>query len=257
MTYRALFLTAVLTTPFVAADQLSLYLGVGCRSAGLGSYKPVPAGECIDVLQAQSYILQKDNGYTYNLYSSRDCSGLEGDVTLSGCSSVGEIRSIKKVPNKKRSQIRGTTSPLSSKNSPEDLFVRDNGDTYQCPNVPYFLMVTTSSSVTEELFSRDEQTMRNDFMSAFSTAYQNPSGQTSVSSSTPYDGENIEDPAIQLRMVSGVIQDFQEREMEEIMRDLFIFRDRQRFPANFGVDIYTGIPDGPHGVWAHLMFRGE
>jgi hypothetical protein len=241
-----------------SADQLNLYRSEGCRNAGLGVYSPVELGNCIPFDQARSYILQKNDGDVYNLYSGGGCGQYEGQVILSGsCLGVGDdVTGIMNIGKQDPRMIRGATREIRSK----DIVIRDDGDAYQCPNVPsgaqYFFVVESSSATTEELFPEDEARMRDDFVSAFSGAYQNPSGQTEVSSFTAYDGDNIDDVTMVLDMTSGVIQDFQDQDMASLTRDLFYFRNQQRSPINFIVSVYSGRIGNVGGILATFGFRG-
>jgi hypothetical protein len=261
----ALFVIA-LTAFHAAADRLSLYLGDHCNNANQGNYEPVELGSCIEFNQAQSYILEKDDGVTYNLYSGGACAQYEGQVTLSGeCLAKGDdITGIINIGNQGRRMIRGATRDTPSKATPSNgtVTILTDGDTYQCPNIPsgaaYFLLVQSSSATEEEVPSGDEQTMQNDFLAGFNAAYQNPSGQTQVSTFTPYDGDNFDDVQITLDMQQGVITEFQPQDMAAIVADMFTFRDQQAFPVNFLVSIYTGIPNNPDsGLIASLFFQGD
>lgn len=142
-----------------------------------------------------------------------------------------------------------------------DIDKRVDGDAYQCPNIPsgadYFFVVTTSSAVEETVGGGDEQTMENDFMAQFNAAYQNPSGQTSVSSYTPYTGDDIDDVTISLDMQQGVIQDIQPQDMESLTESLMTFRDQQRSPINFLVSLYTGRVDNVGGLIANFRWNGD
>ncbi|OAL06696.1 hypothetical protein IQ06DRAFT_2735 [Phaeosphaeriaceae sp. SRC1lsM3a] len=250
----------LLAASSVVADELHLYLGEGCRNAQLGTYAPVEEGLCIKFDQAQSYILEKDDGVTYNLYSGGGCGQYEGQVSLSGkCLGVGtDITGLINIGKQDRRMIRGATRESIPK---AVVTKRVDGDTMQCSSLtPYYFVVQSSAAVHEEIPSGDERTMQNNFMADFNAAYQNPSGQTEVSTYNPYDSDNIEDPQITLDMVSGVIQDFQPQDMEDITRDLFTFRDQQRSPVNFIVQIFSGrldLPDIPGGLLATFNFNGE
>jgi hypothetical protein len=249
----ALLLIA-LAASHAAADQLNLYLGDGCNNSGLGVFSPVELGDCIHFDQARSYILQKNDGDVYNLYSGGGCHQYEGQVTLSGsCSPVGgDITGIMNIGQQDRRMIRGATR----QSQPKGMSKRVDGDTYQCPNVPYFFVVTSSSAVQEEIGNEDEQDMRADFMAQFQAAYEGQSGQTEISSYSPYNGENIDDVTITLDMDRGVAQDFQPWEMYDLTTDLLEFRDRQRSPVNFLVALYSGRVDGDNGFLGTFEFRG-
>ncbi|KAH7401931.1 hypothetical protein DE146DRAFT_754538 [Phaeosphaeria sp. MPI-PUGE-AT-0046c] len=251
----------LLAASSVVADELHLYLGEGCRNANLGTHAPVERGSCIEFGQAESYILEKDEGVTYNLYSGGGCSQYEGQVSVSGtCLGVGsDITGLINIGKQDRRMIRGATLKTVSK---AIMKKQVDGDAWQCPSsgTPYYFVAQSSSAVYEEIPGGDEQTMARNFMSEFTAAYQNPSGQTEVSNWTVYNGLNIEDPLITLDMTNGVIQDFQDRDMEGLVTDFFTFRDMQRSPANFVVQIFSGrldLPDVPGGLLATFTFWGE
>lgn len=253
----------LLAASSVVADELHLYLGEGCRNSNLGTYKPVERGLCIEFDQAQSYILEKDEGVTYNLYSGGGCSQYEGQVSVSGtCLGVGtDTTGIINIGKQDKRAIRGATRDTL----PKTIFRKQvDGDAWQCPNIPsntpYYFVVQSSSAVYEEIAQRDEEIMARNFMADYNAAYQNPSGQTQVSTYNPYDSENISDPQITLEMTNGVIQDFQDQDMEALMTDLFRFRDLQRSPVRFVVQIFSGrldLPDIPGGVMGTFEFNGE
>lgn len=141
---------------------------------------------------------------------------------------------------------------------PRALQKRVDGDTYVCPNAPYFFVVESSTATQEDIGNRNETIMRNDFMSSWNAEYQNRPGQTEVSSFTPYDGENIEDVTIALEMDQGTISYISPPEMESLTEDLFVFRNQQRWPIGFVVGIYTGLPDRPGaGLNGHSRFLGD
>jgi hypothetical protein len=98
--------------------------------------------------------------------------------------------------------------------------------------------------------------MRDDFVSAFSREFQNPTGQTDVSSFTAYYGENIDDVTLVLDMTSGVIQDFQDQDMLSLTRELFTFRNEQLFHISFIVSIYSGRIGNTGQILATFGFRG-
>lgn len=141
------------------------------------------------------------------------------------------------------------------------LIKRVEGDTYQCPNIPsgadYFFVVQSSSAAHEDTFSDEETHIRNDFVASFNAAYQNPSGQTEVTSYTPLGG-NIEDVQMTLTMNQGVIQDIHPIDIENLTNGLFAFRDAQNDPVNFLVSIYTGRVDHPDaGPIAEFHWNGD
>ncbi|KAJ7500932.1 hypothetical protein B0H11DRAFT_1908784 [Mycena galericulata] len=139
---------------------------------------------------------------------------------------------------------------------------RLEGDTYQCPNVPsgaaYFFVVQSSSATDEETDPDEDSTIRNDFDSAFQSVYQNPSGQTTVSSYTPLSAGNIEDVQVTLTMQEGVIQDIQGQDIDYLMTSLNDFRGAQSSPINFLVSLYTGIVGHPGaGIIATWHWNGD
>ncbi|KAF6745797.1 hypothetical protein DFP72DRAFT_855982 [Ephemerocybe angulata] len=138
---------------------------------------------------------------------------------------------------------------------------RVEGDAYQCPNIPsgadYFFVVQRSSAVHGDTFADEDSHVRNDFVSAFNAAYQNPSGQNQVSSYTPLGGE-VEDVQMTLTMNQGVIHDISPVDIENLTNSLFDFRDRQGDPLNFLVSIYTGRVDHPGaGPIAEFHWNGD
>jgi hypothetical protein len=154
--------------------------------------------------------------------------------------------------------IRGAMREIRSK----DKLVRNDGDAYRYPRVPigaeYFFIVESSSVTTEEGPREVEATMRDDFVSAFSREFHNPTGQTDVSSFTAYPGENIDDFTLVLDMTSGVIQDFQDQDMPSLTRNLFIFRNEHCFHISFIVSIYPGRIGNTGKFLATLGFpRGD
>jgi hypothetical protein len=87
---QLLILTGVFSR-LAAADSLSLWLGTACNGADEGFTEPLPLGTCIEFDQAQSFILEKDDGNVYNLYSGGGCAQFVGEVALSGtCQAVGD-----------------------------------------------------------------------------------------------------------------------------------------------------------------------
>ncbi|KAK4498635.1 hypothetical protein PRZ48_009145 [Zasmidium cellare] len=267
----SVILTAMAAS-IVSADKLSLYLGGNCNNAILDSVSPLDPGSCIEIGQGQSYVLTKDDDIVYNIYSGGRCSQYEGQITLSGgCSPGGEgitgLMCIGAQSAKRSTNIDESKRAASEKRKAKlqrariDVEKRVDGDTYQCPNIPsgadYFFVVTTSSAVEEQVGGGDEQTMENDFMAQFNAAYQNPSGQTSVSSYTPYTGDDIDDVTISLNMEQGVIQDIQPQDMESLTDSLMTFRDQQRAPINFLVSLYTGRVDNVGGLIANFRWNGD
>lgn len=138
---------------------------------------------------------------------------------------------------------------------------RVDGDTYQCPNVPlgadYFFAVSHSGAKDETVGKRDETIIRNDFVSVYDAAKQNPSGQTTLSSFTPYHGESTHDMGMTLGMEQGVIQDFHPIDMESLTADLMTFRDQQRSPIHFLVPIYSGRVNNVGGLVATFRWNGD
>jgi hypothetical protein len=85
-----LLLTGVLSR-LAAADNLSLWLGTACTGADEGYTEPLPLGTCIEFNQAQSFILNKDDGNVYNLYGGGGCAQYVGQVSLGGtCQDIGD-----------------------------------------------------------------------------------------------------------------------------------------------------------------------
>ncbi|KAJ3534357.1 hypothetical protein NMY22_g6962 [Coprinellus aureogranulatus] len=273
MLSQLLVLTAI-TTQLVAADGIHMWLSDMCTNANMGSVSPMPLGSCIEFGQAQSYILEKDAGVTYNLYGGGGCSQYVGQVSVGGiCSAVGDrATGIMNIGRQDRKRwIRGANnllgkraarSGLRSRNATAIEFVkRVEGDAYQCPNIPsgaeYFFVVQSSSAAHEETFADEERAIRNDFVGAFNAAYQNPSGQTRVSSFTPLGG-GIPDVQMTLDMNQGVIQDIHPIDVENLTNALFDFRDAQGDPVNFLVSIYTGRIDHPDaGPIGEFRFDGD
>ncbi|KAF6750044.1 hypothetical protein DFP72DRAFT_1072658 [Ephemerocybe angulata] len=240
-----------------------------CTNAQQGTTSPLPLGSCIEFGQAQSYILDKDEGSVYNLYSGGGCAQYVGQVSLSGvCLAVGDdATGIMNIgPQDKRRWIRGT-SPFGKRTARAQrarnetaLGRRVEGDTYVCPipsGAEYFFVLQTSSATHQDTFADEDALIRNDFLSAFNAAYQNPSGQTQVSAITPLGGD-IEDVQMTLNMNQGVIQDIQVQDIENLTNGLFDFRDQQADPINFLVSIYTGRPDHPDaGPIAEFHWNGD
>ncbi|KAH9927197.1 uncharacterized protein BXZ73DRAFT_78638 [Epithele typhae] len=244
---------AVALAQLAAADTLLLWLGNKCTGADEGYTSPLPLGSCIEFGQAQSYILDKDDGNTYNLYSGGGCNQYVGQVALSGtCLDVGnEATGIINIgPQSKKRWIRGANAigelearepapaPAASTNvkrSPNGVVIqkRVEGDTYQCPNVPsgadYFFVVQQESATHTETFGSEDNTIRNDFDSSFNSAYQNPSGQT-----------------LTLTMQQGVIQDIQSQDIDSLVSSLEDFRGGQSSPLRFVIGLYTGQINHPN-----------
>jgi hypothetical protein len=89
--FSQLLLLAGVLSRLAAADSLSLYLGTACNGADEGFTEPLPLGTCIEFNQAQSFILEKDDGNVYNLYGGGGCAQFVGEVALSGtCQAVGD-----------------------------------------------------------------------------------------------------------------------------------------------------------------------
>ncbi|KAJ7262126.1 hypothetical protein C8J57DRAFT_1513904 [Mycena rebaudengoi] len=212
---QLLLLTGVLSR-LAAADNLSLWLGPGRHGADEGYTEPLPLGTCIEFNQAQSFILNKDDGNVYNLYGGGECSH--------GANPLAERTA--------RASVDGWPIELSKRAVVQKRVV---GDTYQCPNVPsgaaYFFVVQSSSSAHAETFSDEDTHIRNDFDSAFHAAY------------TPLGGIDIEDVQVTLTMQQGVIQDIQDQDIDSLMRSLNDFRAGQSrlSPVNFLVSLYTGV----------------
>jgi hypothetical protein len=135
---------------------------------------------------------------------------------------------------------------------------RVEGDTYQCPNVPsgadYFLVVQSSSATDTETFGDEDNLIRNGFDSAFHAAYQNPSGQTTVSSYTPLGG-GVDTVQVTLTMQQGVIQDIQDQDIDSLMSSLNDFRGSQSSPINFLVSLYNRPPRCRHHCRLALGWR--
>ncbi|KAJ7198105.1 hypothetical protein GGX14DRAFT_402126 [Mycena pura] len=88
--FSQLLLTSVLSR-LAVADNLSLWLGPACTGADEGYTDPLPLGKCIEFNQAQSFILKKDDGNVYNLYSGGGCAQYVGQVSLGGtCQDIGD-----------------------------------------------------------------------------------------------------------------------------------------------------------------------
>ncbi|KAJ7500906.1 hypothetical protein B0H11DRAFT_2225288 [Mycena galericulata] len=267
-----------------AADSLSLWLGTACNGADEGFIEPLPLGTCIKFDQAQSFILEKNDGNMYNLYSGDGCAQFVGEVALSGtCQAVGDsATAVMNIgPQSSKRWIRGATAPgervarvafdgssaeLNQRTvlSPNGVQIqkRLEGDTYQCPNVPsgaaYFFVVQSESATDEETNPDEDTIVRNDFDSAFQAAYQNPSGQTTVSSFTPLDAGNIQDVQVTLTMQEGVIQDIQGQDIDSLMSSLNDFRGGQSSPINLLVSLYTGIVGHPDaGIIATWHWNGD
>ncbi|KAH7413837.1 hypothetical protein DE146DRAFT_8808 [Phaeosphaeria sp. MPI-PUGE-AT-0046c] len=250
------------------ADSLSIYLGDNCSNSNLGTATPVELGTCYELGQAQSYILEKDVGSVYNLYSGGACNQYQGQVSVSNiCHKVGkEITGIINIGKQdRRSMIRGATRDVPTPGQSRNVNLatkRLEGESYQCPNIHsgayYFFVVEHSSAVQESLFEDEENMIRNAYMAAFNSAYQNPSGQTSVRANVPeIEGTNLADPLVSLEMSSGVIQDFQLQDMQNLTDDLLTFRDMQGSPVDFTVSIYSGRLDTNDvgGLLGTFVFR--
>lgn len=69
----SILLTAM-AADIVSTDKLSLYLGETCTNAVLGTVTPLEPGSCIEIGQAQSYFLTKDDDIVYNIYSGGSCA---------------------------------------------------------------------------------------------------------------------------------------------------------------------------------------
>ncbi|KAJ7926759.1 hypothetical protein B0H13DRAFT_1862004 [Mycena leptocephala] len=279
---QLLLLTGVLSR-LAAADNLSLWLGTACTGADEGYTEPLPLGTCIEFNQAQSFILNKDDGNVYNLYGGGGCAQYVGQVSLGGtCQDIGDtataIMNIGPQDSKRwirganalaertaRASVDGSSVELNKRTfvSPNGVTIqkRVEGDTYQCPNVPsgadYFFVVQSSSATDTETFGDEDTHIRNDFDSAFHAAYQNPSGQTTVSSFTPLGGD-INDVQVTLTMQQGVIQDIQDQDIDSLMSSLNDFRGGQSSPINFLVSLYTGIVGHPDaGIIATWRWDGD
>ncbi|KAF6746963.1 hypothetical protein DFP72DRAFT_1075780 [Ephemerocybe angulata] len=266
--FTQLFVLAAISVQLASADRLSTWLSDMCTNANQGNTEPLPLGECIEFGQAQSYILNKDDGKTYNLFTGGGCHQYVGQVSLSGtCLATGDATGIMNIGHQDAKRwIRGANplgkrtkrrSSLRSTNNARTLERRVEGDTYQCPNVPsgadYFFVVQTSSAAHEETFPDEDRIIRNDFVGAFNTAYQNPSGQTQVTSFSP-------EPDVQmtLTMNQGVIQDIHPVDIENLTNNLFQFRNRETNPVNFIVGLYTGRIDHPDaGLIAEFHWQGD
>jgi hypothetical protein len=149
----------------VAADRLHLYRSDGCRNAKLGDYTPLEPGDCIQFDQARSYILEKDEGITYNLYSGGGCGTYEGQASVSTvCLNVGlDITGIMSIGRQDGSSIRGATRPKNT--VPTTLEKKQvDGDAWQCPNIPsnspYFFVVLSSSPAIDASLSGPAQVSR-------------------------------------------------------------------------------------------------
>jgi len=228
--------------------------------------------------------LDKDDGNVYNLYGGGGCAQFVGEVALSGtCQAVGDTATgiINIGPQSSKRWIRGANAPaervsratvdgssveLSQRTvlSPNGVPIqkRVEGDTYQCPNVPsgaaYFFLVQSESATDEETNADEDTIIRNDFDAAFEAAYQNPSGQTTVSSFTPLDAGAIQDVQVTLTMQQGVIQDIQDQDIDSLMSSLNDFRGGQSSPINFLISLYTGIIGHPDaGIIATWQWNGD
>jgi hypothetical protein len=137
---------------------------------------------------------------------------------------------------------------------------RLEGDTYQIQGpsgAPYFLVVTGQSATTEETNAAEDTLVENGFMSAFDAAYQNPSGQTSVTAVVQVDDPPIQSVVASINMDNGVIQEIQPQDMEEIMGALNDFRGGVGAPILFAVALYTGIIGvAGAGLIANLVWNG-
>ena len=121
----------------------------------------------------------------------------------------------------------------------------------------YFFVVQSSSATHTETFSDEDTHIRNDFDSAFHAAYQNPSGQTTVSSYTPLGGD-IPDVQVTLTMQQGVIQDIQDQDIDSLMSSLNQFRGDQSSPLNFLISLSTGRVGQPDaGIIATWHWNGD
>ncbi|KAJ6484310.1 hypothetical protein DFH09DRAFT_1459944 [Mycena vulgaris] len=269
MLTQLLLLTGVFSR-LAAADSLSLYLGTACNGADEGFTSPLPLGTCIEFNQAQSFILNTDDGNVCNLYGDGGCAQFVGEVALKA---VGDTATalMNIGPQSSKRWIRGATAPaervaraafdgssveLSQRTvlSPNGVSIqkRVEGATYRCPNVPsgaaYFFVVQ-SESTTDEKTNQDEDT---------TIPYQNPSGQTTVSSFTPLDARAIRDVQVTLTMQQGVIQDIQGQDIDTLMSSLNDFRDGQSGPINFLVSLYTCIiGHADAGIIANWQWNGD
>ncbi|KAJ7159029.1 hypothetical protein C8R43DRAFT_1234135 [Mycena crocata] len=269
--FTQLLVLSGIAARLAAADSISAWLSDMCTNALQFKTSPLPLGECIEFGQAQSYILDKDDGNVYNLYGGGGCAQYVGQVSFAqGCLKVGpEATAIMNIgPQDSKRWIRGANAigeRVARSPRPKNgtsLIPRVEGDTFQCPNIPsgtpYFFVVQSSSATHADTFADEETHIRNDFVAAFNAAYQNPSGQTQVTSFTPLGGTDIEDVQMTLDMDQGVIQDIQVQDIENLTNGLFAFRDAQADPVNFLVSIYTGFPDHPDaGLIGQLHWNGD
>ena len=165
-----------------------------------------------------------------------------------------------------RAAVDGSPVELSQRTalSPKGVPIlkRVEGATYQCPNVPsgaaYFFVVQSESATDEETNADEDTIIENDFNSQFQAAYQNPSGQTTVSSFTPLDAGAIQDVQVTLTMQEGIIQDIQGQDIDSLMSSLNDFRGGQSSPINFLVSLYSGIIGHPDaGIIATWRWNGD
>ncbi|KAJ7902239.1 hypothetical protein B0H13DRAFT_1882723 [Mycena leptocephala] len=216
-----------------AADNLSLWLANACTGADEGYTEPLPLGTSIEFNQAQSFILNKDDGNVYNLYGGGGCAQYVGQVSLGGtCQDVGDAATaIMNIgPQDTHPSVDGSSVELNKRTS-----VPPNGATIQKR-----VEGDSSSATDTEMFGDEDTHIRNDFDSALHAAYQNPSGQITVSSFTPLSGD-INDVQVTLTMQQGVIQDIQDQDIDSLMSSLNDFRGGQSSPINFLVSLYTGL----------------
>ncbi|KAF8913305.1 hypothetical protein CPB85DRAFT_571739 [Mucidula mucida] len=239
-------------------DAIHLYLGANCNGEQLGTTSPLLPGTCIDFGQAQSYILEEDDGITYNLYSGDGCSQYVGQTSFSGCMGVGPDAThiVNEGKQAKRSFLPRTipgrgvppkASPYMSRRG-VPILKRVEGDTYQCPNTSgaYFFVVQQTSAVHGEDGATsfdEEQQIESDWTAAFNRVYNANNGGTTVNSESA--GSQGEYLHAQLTVTEGVIHDIHPEDADPLITALNDFRDQQNNPFTFVVGVYTGVVGHP------------
>ncbi|KAI5357244.1 hypothetical protein Slin14017_G122530 [Septoria linicola] len=258
----------------VAADSLSTYQGSACHGANQALVSPLGLGECIPFGSVGSYILTKDDGNTYNLFSGENCDQYEGQVALSGiCTTLDadapsrathvmnvgpQSKKRASVKPKAIKKIRGTNPAFPRRDdvtfsrSGFPILKRVDGDVYQCPNTPYFFVVTSSSAVKVETTIDEDTQIESTFDAAFARAYEQ-GGQTTVQSESVGDqGETIR---ITLEFTQGTANFIAPEEADPLINGFNEFRDNQQSPGEFFVSIFTGTPDHPDNTGAFATFQ--
>ncbi|KAF8207464.1 hypothetical protein K438DRAFT_1962387 [Mycena galopus ATCC 62051] len=241
MISQLLVLTGVFSR-LAAADNLSLWLGTACTGADEGYTDLSRSGPAAD---ARTTAIM-------NFGPQDSKRWIRGANALAEPAAGASVDGSSAQPSKRAVVSRNGVT----------IHKRVEGDTYQCPNVPsgaaYFFVVQSSSATDTETFGGDEDTqIRNDFDAAFNAEYQNPSGQTSVSSYTPLGGD-IDDVQVTLTMQQGVIQDIPVQDIDSLMSSLNDFRGAQSSPINFLVSLYTGVIGHPDaGLIAAWNWNGD